>query len=119
MEVEKTTVSKVKLQFATTSDKDSARKLVQKGDLHLLPPLFLIFFFPFIDRINIGNARIQGLEKDLHLTGNQFNIALVIFFAPFILLEAPSNIDMKRFSPKCGSVGKHCSWVSLPFAKGW
>ena len=100
MEVEKTTVSNVELQPARTFNKDSARKLVQKCDLHLLPPLFLIWFFPFIDRINIGNARIQGLEKDLHLTGNQFNIALVIFFIPFILLEAPSSIAMKRFSPR-------------------
>lgn len=100
MEVEKITVSSMELQPATSSDKDSARKLVQKCDLHLLPPLFLVWFFPFIDRINIGNARIQGLEKDLHLTGNQFNIALVVFFIPFILLEAPTNIGMKRFSPR-------------------
>lgn len=40
------------------------------------------------------------MEKDLHLTGNQFNIALVVFFIPFILLETPSNIGMKRFSPR-------------------
>lgn len=106
MEVEKTTVSNVELQPATTSNKDSARKLVQKCDLHLLPPLFLIWFFPFIDRFNIDNACIQGLEKDLHLTGNQFNIALVVFFMPFILLEAPSNIGMKRISPRLWLSGR-------------
>lgn len=100
MEVEKTTASNVKLQPTTASDKDSARKLVQKCDLHLLPPLFLISFFPFIDRINTINTRIKGLKKDLHLTSNQFNIALVVFFIPFIQLEAPNNIDMKRASPR-------------------
>ena len=99
LEDEKASASAVE-QFATSSDRNRARKLTQKCDLHLLPPLFLIWFFPFIDRINIGNARIQGLEKDLHLTGNQFNIALVVFFIPFIILEAPSNLGMKRVSPR-------------------
>ena len=98
LEDEKVPVSAVE-RFASSSDKERARKLTQKCDLHLLPPLFLIWFFPFIDRINIGNARIQGLEKDLHLTGNQFNVALVVFFIPFILFEAPSNLGMKRISP--------------------
>ena len=96
---EKATASAVE-RFATSSDRERARKLTRKCDLHLLPPLFLIWFFPFIDRINIGNARIQGLEKDLHLTGNQFNVALVVFFIPFIIFEAPSNLGMKRVSPR-------------------
>ena len=86
-------------QSAELYDKDRVRNLTQKCDLHLIPPLFLIWFFPFIDRINIGNARIQGLEKDLDLTGNQFNIALAVFFIPFIICEAPSNLGMKRVSP--------------------
>lgn len=99
LEDEKLPVSAVE-QFATESDNERSRKLTRKCDLRLLPPLFLIWFFPFIDRINIGNARIQGLEKDLRLTGNQFNIALVVFFIPFILFEAPSNLGMKRISPR-------------------
>lgn len=80
-------------------DKDSARRLTGKCDLRLLPPLFLLWFFPFIDRINVGSARIQGLEKDLDMTGYQFNVALVVFFIPLILVEAPSNLGMKAFSP--------------------
>ncbi|KAJ9118403.1 hypothetical protein QFC24_006232 [Naganishia onofrii] len=36
--------------------------------------------FAFIDRANIGNARIAGLEKDLKLTGNQYNILLSSLF---------------------------------------
>ena len=41
--------------------------------------------------INIGNARIQGLEKDLNLQGSDYNIALFMFFVPYILLEVPCN----------------------------
>lgn len=57
--------------------------------------------FAFMDRINIGNARIQGLERDLHMNpkGNQYNIALLIFFVPYILFEVPSNIIIRKISP--------------------
>ena len=53
------------------------RKLIWKLDLHLLPPLFILWFISLIDRVNIGAARIQGLEKDLGMNplSNQFNIA--------------------------------------------
>jgi hypothetical protein len=53
------------------------RKLIWKLDVHLLPPLFVLWFISLIDRVNIGTARIQGLEKDLGMNplSNQFNIA--------------------------------------------
>lgn len=45
----------------------------------------------FIDRSNIGNARIDGLATDLKLTGNKFNVALVVFYVPYIAVDVPSN----------------------------
>ena len=58
------------------------RKLIWKLDLRLLPPLFILWFISLIDRVNIGAARIQGLEKDLKMDpkSNQFNIATGMSF---------------------------------------
>ncbi|MCJ1458226.1 hypothetical protein MMC28_008597 [Mycoblastus sanguinarius] len=53
----------------------------------------------FLDRINIGNAITLGLPKELHLKGNQTNAALAIFYVPYIIVEIPSNILLKRFKP--------------------
>jgi MFS family permease len=39
------------------------------------------------------------MPQDLGLTGQQPNVALTVFFVPYILFEIPSNICMKRFSP--------------------
>lgn len=80
-------------------DKISERKLIMKIDWRLLPILCLLLMAAFLHRINIGNARIMGLEKDLHMRGNDFNAALLVFFVPYILLELPSNILMKRIRP--------------------
>ncbi|KAI0786405.1 major facilitator protein [Abortiporus biennis] len=74
-------------------------KLVRKIDLHLIPMLAVLYTMAFLDRINIGNAVVLGLPQDLHLVGNQLNIALVIFFVPFALFDIPSNILLKRFKP--------------------
>ncbi|GLB22705.1 hypothetical protein AtubIFM61612_003283 [Aspergillus tubingensis] len=51
------------------------RKLLRKMDLRLMPMLTLLYLFSFLDRGNIGNARIEGMEEDLHLGGTQYNWA--------------------------------------------
>lgn len=53
----------------------------------------------FLDRVNIANAKIFGMTEDLNLTGNRYNVAVVIFFVPYCLLEIPSNILLKKFKP--------------------
>ncbi|KAI9877633.1 MAG: hypothetical protein M1830_003248 [Pleopsidium flavum] len=49
--------------------------------------------------VNIANALTMNLPKDLGLVNMQQNIALTIFFVPYILFEIPSNLLMKRFRP--------------------
>ncbi|MCJ1357985.1 MAG: hypothetical protein MMC33_007982 [Icmadophila ericetorum] len=75
------------------------KKLLRKVDLRVLPMLFIVYFAAFLDRVNISNALTLGLPKDLGLVGYQSNIALTIFFVPYVLFEIPSNILMKRFKP--------------------
>jgi hypothetical protein len=55
------------------------KALIRKVDLHVVPPFFVLFVIVFLDRVNIGNARIQGLEKELNMKGNDYNIALLTF----------------------------------------
>jgi hypothetical protein len=46
---------------------------------------------------NLGNAKIEGLEKDLGMTGIDYNLANMLFFIPYILLEIPANTILMRF----------------------
>ncbi|KAJ3808870.1 MFS general substrate transporter [Lentinula aff. lateritia] len=52
---------------------EDERKLWRKIDLRLMPILCVIYLMSFMDR---GNAKLQGLETQLKLTGNRYNIAL-------------------------------------------
>ena len=87
------------LEHAPPIDRVAERKLIRKCDLHVIPILALLYSLAFIDRINIGNARLQGLEKDLNMKGQDYNIALFVFFIPYILFEVPSNILIRKVSP--------------------
>lgn len=48
-----------------------------------------------IDKVQIGNAKIDGLIDDLNLTGNQFNVSLTVFYILYVLIDIPSNWLLK------------------------
>lgn len=41
----------------------------------------------------------MSMPKELGLTGQQPNIALTVFFVPYVLFEIPSNVFLKKFNP--------------------
>ena len=86
-------------------DHRAERKLLRKLDIHVLPMISVLYMLAFVDRINIGNAKIQGLDQDLNMTGTDYNVALFVFFIPYILFEVPSNLLLKKVKPS--------TWLSL------
>ncbi|KAE8374873.1 phosphoglycerate mutase-like protein [Aspergillus bertholletiae] len=78
---------------------ESEKHLLWKIDLHILPMIVLLYLFSFLDRVNIGNARLYGLEEDLGLVGNQYQVAVSILFVTYCLFEVPSNLVLKKLRP--------------------
>ncbi|KAF9869853.1 major facilitator superfamily transporter [Colletotrichum karsti] len=70
--------------------------LVRKFDLRLVPAMFLAYLLFFLDKSNIALARINGLERDLRLVGNQFNTSLAVFSILHILFNIPGNLAVRR-----------------------
>ena len=50
-------------------------------------------------RVNIGNARLYGLQEDLDMGDSQFQTAVSILFVTYILSELPSNLVLKKLTP--------------------
>ncbi|PKY08745.1 MFS general substrate transporter [Aspergillus campestris IBT 28561] len=99
-------------------DAVSERALLWKLDLHVVPILTLLFLFAFLDRINIGNARLMGLEEDLGMKGHQYNIALFVFFIPYVLFEVPSNVILKKVKPSWWLSGIMFGWGIVTICQG-
>ncbi|KAI4139435.1 MAG: hypothetical protein LQ341_004223 [Variospora aurantia] len=83
---------------ADTSGVDP-KKVLLKMDLRLIPMLALLYLLSFLDRGNIGNARIEGLTETLNMTGPQYNWTLTVFFFTYCAFEVPSNLLLKRLRP--------------------
>jgi MFS family permease len=97
--------------------------LIKKLDLRLIPYLTLLYLFSFLDRVNIGYARIYRMEEELSLTSTQYAWSLSIFFIGYVLFEIPSNLLLKRFSAGVWICRIMISWglitIALAFVKNF
>ncbi|ETI19408.1 hypothetical protein G647_09241 [Cladophialophora carrionii CBS 160.54] len=76
------------------------RSLVRKLDLTLLPALTILYLLSFLDRSNVGNARIEGLTTDIHMSGNEYLTGLTLYFIGYVLFEVPCNLILKVWTPR-------------------
>ncbi|KAF1914369.1 major facilitator superfamily domain-containing protein [Ampelomyces quisqualis] len=73
--------------------------LVRKIDWRLMPTLCIMYFLNYVDRNAIAQARLNNLEKDLGMSGVQFNIAVSVLFVGYVLMQIPSNMLITRIKP--------------------
>lgn len=52
-----------------------------------------------MDRNAIAQARLNNLEKDLGMTGVEFNTTVSILFVGYVLMQIPSNMLITRIKP--------------------
>ncbi|KAI5859577.1 MFS general substrate transporter [Durotheca rogersii] len=76
------------------------RKLVWKLDWILIPWLCILYLLAFLDRTNIGNAKVAHLTDDLQLSlPHEYNATLTIFFVSYSVFEPLTNVLLKRLRP--------------------
>ena len=81
------------------------KKLLRRIDWHIMPLVSLMFLLKNIDYANASNARImnggtpQNILKQLHMSSDDFNWVSTIYYLPYIIAEAPSNLFIKRLLP--------------------
>ena len=80
-------------------DHAAEARLIRKLDLYIIPPTMLLYLFSFLDRVNIGNARLYGFEEDLGITSTQYSTAVSLLFVTYVLCETPSNLIIRRLRP--------------------
>ncbi|KAH0578144.1 hypothetical protein H2248_004107 [Termitomyces sp. 'cryptogamus'] len=59
----------------------------------------MFYLLAFLDRTNLANARVAGLQKDININNHQFSIALTVTYIPYILSQLPSNLVLKAVGP--------------------
>ncbi|KAG9258448.1 major facilitator superfamily domain-containing protein [Emericellopsis atlantica] len=86
-------------------------KLVRKIDWIMMPMLWVMYFLNYLDRNSITVARLDGMEEDLGLEGNQYLTAVSILFVGYILGQLPATMIMTRVRPSLFMAVWMCIWA--------
>ncbi|KAJ0349298.1 hypothetical protein KNSL1_004758 [Colletotrichum chrysophilum] len=78
-------------------DPAAEAKLLRRVDLRVLPMIFVLYFFTFLDRTNLGNAKVAGMEADLGLGTYGFNIGACLYYGIYFFADIPASLSVKRF----------------------
>ncbi|KAI0153868.1 major facilitator superfamily domain-containing protein [Pestalotiopsis sp. NC0098] len=62
-------------------------KVLRKLDWNLMPLFFVLYMLAFLDRGNIGNAKIAGMIEALDLVGNKYQWLINIFYITYIVFD--------------------------------
>ena len=84
-------------------------KAYSKVDWRLIPFLFLCYILAYLDRVNVGFAKLQ-MVKDLSLSDAAFAFGAGIFFIGYFFFEVPSNILLKKFGARVWIARIMISW---------
>ncbi|MGI4757085.1 MAG: MFS transporter, partial [Janthinobacterium lividum] len=69
--------------------------IFRKVSFRVAPPLVLLYFIAFLDRVNIGFASL-AMNRDLHIDDTTYGLAAGIFFLGYLLFAVPSNYMLVR-----------------------
>ncbi|RAK91799.1 MFS transporter [Aspergillus costaricaensis CBS 115574] len=81
-------------------DPAKEKKLLLKLDMAFVPIIMLTYLSCFLDRSNIGNVKVAGMPEDIHASDSEYSTAVSIFYATYVLLEAPWAVAMKKLTPR-------------------
>ncbi|KAI0365414.1 MFS general substrate transporter [Pilatotrama ljubarskyi] len=114
------------------------RQMWRKVDMKLIPLVTTMYLVAFVDKTNIGNAKLQGLTSQLQLTGHKFNIILTLnFFVRHSTAKAsgivqqysppwqmncifavPANLVLKKMRPSIWLPGITITWGIITTLNG-
>ncbi|CAM3576447.1 MFS transporter [Rahnella bruchi] len=81
----------------------------------LIPFLILCYFFAYLDRVNIGFAKLH-MQDALNFSDTVYGFGAGIFFIGYFLFELPSNLMMQRYGPRFWIARIMISWAVLSAA---
>ncbi|KAH9909944.1 major facilitator superfamily transporter [Xylariomycetidae sp. FL2044] len=76
------------------------RRVVRKLDFIFLPCITAMLLMNYLDRINVSNARLAGMQRDLNMSSAQWSAGISTFYVGYIVSQVPANVVLARGNPR-------------------
>lgn len=87
-----------------TISPEQGAAVVRRVYWRLMPFLFTLYVFAYLDRVNIGYAAL-AIRRELHFTDTVYGTGAGLFFFSYALFEIPANLVLLRMGPR--------RWIAL------
>ncbi|KAF9894997.1 hypothetical protein FE257_004621 [Aspergillus nanangensis] len=100
------TPAQIQARFPTLRDLSSDemqalnRRVVKIIDWRMMPCITLMFLMNYLDRINVSNARLAGLQEDLHMSDTVWNTGISTFYIGYLFGQLPGNLWLAKANPR-------------------
>ncbi|MCC6707258.1 MAG: MFS transporter [Gammaproteobacteria bacterium] len=95
-----------------------ADRLYARVTWRLVPFLFLCYICAYLDRVNVGFAKLQ-MQSQLGFSETVYGLGAGIFFLGYFLFEIPSNLGLHRYGARRTIARIMIAWGLLSAATLW
>ena len=116
----RTTAPSIQLASEVSTEDDIFGKIIWR----LVPFLFFCYLAAYLDRVNVGFAKLQ-MQKELAFSETVYGFGAGIFFLGYVLFEVPSNVILYKVGARLWLARVMLTWavisaatafISTPFA---
>lgn len=100
-------------------DPEMEKTILRKFDWLVMPQFVIIIILAYLDRTNIGNARVFGFEEDIGLVGNEFANISSLFYVTYVVFELPWVLAVKRYGANLILAIAIVSWSAVVIGTGF
>jgi sugar phosphate permease len=94
-------------------DRRVMRRLLWKIDLTILPILSIVFLLATVDRVDIGNAQVAGMQSQLHIDNSHWANLNSFFYIGYVLAQPFGTMTLRKFTPPFTIGGGVIAWGAL------
>ncbi|KAJ6141073.1 hypothetical protein N7497_011966 [Penicillium chrysogenum] len=99
------------LRGLNREDLDALEKgLLRKIDWRMMPTITVMFLMSYLDRINVSNARLAGLQEDLEMSDTVWNTGISMFYVGYLIGQLPGNLWLAKSNPRTGLSFMMLAW---------
>ncbi|GKZ93373.1 hypothetical protein AnigIFM59636_006444 [Aspergillus niger] len=75
------------------------KAVLMKLDYYFLPCVTIMLLMSYLDRINVSNARLAGMQDDLHMSDTEWSAGISLFYVGYIISQVPASVFIAKGKP--------------------